>query len=148
MYSTEVRKLRIELFEAILESLNLDETHVKEKFKQGFQIIGINCYPPCLGSDNVPLLKGFLQVLIGDHMEVISNGLYKSVSHRATPSGHDTRLSIASLQSQPMDEIVELIAKLKNEENPKKYRGSSLRDFLKHHASRDTRAFIETLKVD
>ncbi|KAK4410754.1 Flavanone 3-dioxygenase 3 [Sesamum angolense] len=62
----------------------------------------------CGGSwKNVPRLKGSFQVLIGDHLEVLSNGLYKSVLHRAIPSCSDTRLSIANLHSLGMDEIVE-----------------------------------------
>ncbi|KAI3463603.1 hypothetical protein Pfo_020266 [Paulownia fortunei] len=183
-YSTEVRKLCIELFGAIMESLNLDETHLKENFEQGIQILGINCYTPCSGSSVkigipphtdhsiitvllqsapglqvidrvdggswkiVPELKGSLQVIVGDHLEVISNGLYKSGLHRAIPSCRNPRLSIANLHSLAMDEIVEPAAKLESEENPRIYRGSSLRDFLKRLASRDSRAFIETLKAN
>lgn len=87
-----------------------------------------------------------LQVFVGDHLEVMSNGLYKSVLHRALPRCNETRFSIANLLSLAMDEIVEPIAMLESAENPR-YKGSSLRDFLKHLASGDTRTFIETLKI-
>ncbi|KAL0429623.1 UNVERIFIED_CONTAM: 2-oxoglutarate-dependent dioxygenase 21, chloroplastic [Sesamum radiatum] len=176
MYATEVRKLTIQLFGAIVESLHLSETHLKQNFEQGIQILGVNSFSSCSnittgvfphtdhtlitvllqsgpglqvmdrgGSwKNVPQLKGSLHVLVGDHLEVLSNGLYKSVLHRV-PSCSDSRLSIASLQSLGMDEIVEPAGELGNE---RRYRGSSLRDFLKHLASRDTRPFIETLRIN
>ncbi|KAK4414120.1 Flavanone 3-dioxygenase 3 [Sesamum alatum] len=186
LYATEVRKLSIELFGAIMESLNLSETHLKQNFEQGIQILGINSYSPCSGPNattglpphtdhslitvllqsgpglqvidcrsnmsvgglwkNVPRLNGSFQVLVGDHLEVLSNGLYKSVVHRAIPSCSNTRLSIANLHSLRMDEIVEPAGEL--QENEGRYKGSSLRDFLKHLASRDTRPFIETLRID
>ncbi|KAL0464087.1 UNVERIFIED_CONTAM: 2-oxoglutarate-dependent dioxygenase 21, chloroplastic [Sesamum latifolium] len=178
LYATEVRKLTIQLFGAIMESLHLSETHLKQNFEQGIQILGVNSFSPCSRSDittgvlphtdhtfitlllqsgpglqimdrggswkSVPRLKGSLQVLVGDHLEVLSNGLYKSVLHRV-PSCKDTRLSIANLHSLGMDEIVEPAGELGNEG---RYRGSSLRDFLKHLASRDTRPFIETLRIN
>ncbi|KAH6819467.1 hypothetical protein C2S51_003070 [Perilla frutescens var. frutescens] len=184
IYSTEARKLCIELFGAIMESLNIDQTHLKQDFEQGIQILGMNFYSPCSESGTKKIgipphtdhsiitlllqsspglhvvdrvdgrwkslaeVKGSLQVIVGDHLEVISNGFYKSVLHRAIPSCDSARLSIANLHSLAMDEIVEPAAELEREEKQRRYRGSSLRDFLKHLASRDARNFIETLKID
>ncbi|XP_047264516.1 flavanone 3-dioxygenase 3-like [Capsicum annuum] len=42
-------------------------------------------------------LHGTLQVHVGDHLEVVSSGLYKSMVHRVT---HKTRISISSLHSR------------------------------------------------
>lgn len=184
IYSTEARKLCIEVCGAIMESLNLDQTHLKQEFEQGTQILGINCYPrsglrlstkigipphtdhsivtlllqsvPGLnilvhgrGSwERVPEHKGSLQVLVGDHLEVISNGFYRSVLHRAIPSCDGARLSIGSFHTLAMDEVVEPAAELEREGNRRRYRGSSLRDFLNHLASKDARAFIHTLKIN
>ncbi|PWA64784.1 Isopenicillin N synthase [Artemisia annua] len=52
----------------------------------------------------VPELHGALQVHVGDHVEVLSNGLYKSMVHRVTLNNERTRISIASLHSMGMDE--------------------------------------------
>ncbi|KAH9678716.1 Fe2OG dioxygenase domain-containing protein [Citrus sinensis] len=38
-------------------------------------------------------------VHVGDHLEVLSNGIYKSVVHRATLNHERTRISITSLHS-------------------------------------------------
>ncbi|KAL2489705.1 2-oxoglutarate (2OG) and Fe(II)-dependent oxygenase superfamily protein [Forsythia ovata] len=183
MYATEVRKLGIELFGAIMESLNLSPTYLKQNFEQGVQIIGINSYPPCSGSSiktgtaahtdhsiitillqSSPGLhimdrsdgawksdlktKGSLKVLVGDHLEVISNGLYKSVLHRAISSSNNcTRLSIADFHSLGMDDIVEPATELVDEDHPKRYRGSSLRDYLEHLSSKDATPFNHKIKI-
>ncbi|CAI9771586.1 unnamed protein product [Fraxinus pennsylvanica] len=183
IYATEVRKLGIELFGAIMESLNLSPTHLKQNFEHGEQIIGINSYPRCLESNiktgvaahtdhsiitillqsspglhivdrsdstwkSVCRIEGSFEIIVGDHLEVISNGLYKSVLHRAIPSSNNgSRFSIANLHSLGMDEIVEPAAKLVDEERPKRYKGSSLRDFIEHLSSKDKIPFIHTIKI-
>ncbi|MCE3051239.1 hypothetical protein HAX54_049172 [Datura stramonium] len=48
---------------------------------------------------SVPVIEGALIVLVGDHMEVLSNGRYKGAVHRATVNSEKKRLSIASLHS-------------------------------------------------
>lgn len=93
-------------------------------------------------------LKGSLKVLVGDQLEVISNGLYKSVLHRTISRCDSASFSIANLHSLGIDEVVEPATKQEREGNGQGYRGSSLRDYLKHLASRDARAFIKTLRID
>lgn len=183
-FAVEMKRLGIELVGAIMESLNLEATHLKDSIQQGRQMVAINSYPPASGSKvkmigapshsdhsiitillqsssglqvmdrtkkkwiSVPDLKGSLQILVGDHLEVLSNGKYKSVLHRVIQeSSNETRLSIASLLSLGMDEVLEPAMELVDEDHRKKYKGSSLRDFLKHLASGESKPFIETLKI-
>ncbi|TYI72316.1 hypothetical protein E1A91_D07G052900v1 [Gossypium mustelinum] len=98
----------------------------------------------------VPELHGALQVHIGDHFEVMSNGVYKSVVHRATLNSEKTRISIASLHSLGMDDKMETANELIDEQNPKRYKESSFRDFLDFLANNDIadgKHFIDTLKI-
>lgn len=97
---------------------------------------------------SVPVIKGSLLVLVGDLMEVLSNGKYKAILHRVIrTSGDEARLSIASFQSLGMDEILEPATKQVNEEHPKRYKGCCLRDYLKHRDSGESKPFIETVKI-
>ncbi|KAG5558262.1 hypothetical protein RHGRI_008260 [Rhododendron griersonianum] len=184
-YAAEVRKLALEIMEAITESLGIGAKYLSNKMEKGMQVMALNCYPPfpqpglALGvpphSDHscltillqsttgleildtedgkwraVPELKGTLQVLVGDHVEVLSNGRYKSVVHRATLHKERTRISIASLHSLGMDEKMETAKELVDEEHPKGYKESSFRDFLNLLAKNDIaegKGFIETLKI-
>lgn len=98
----------------------------------------------------VPELHGALQVRIGDHFEVMSNGVYKSVVHRATLNGEKTRVSIASLHRLGMDDKMETANELIDEQNPKRDKESSFRDFLDFLANKDIadgKHFIDTLKI-
>lgn len=54
----------------------------------------------------LPHQHGSLCVHVGNHLEVISNGLYKSVVHKVSANRGSTRVSIASLHSLSMDEKV------------------------------------------
>ncbi|XAR66081.1 Flavanone 3-dioxygenase [Bertholletia excelsa] len=184
-YTTELRKLALEITGAITESLGLGPNYIGPKMEEGMQVMAVNCYPPCPepalalglpphsdyscltillqsrpglqimdGEDGkwreVREIKGALQVHVGDHMEVLSNGLYKSVMHRATLNGDRTRVSIASLHSFGMDEKMEAAEELVGEEGKKRYKGSSFRDFLKFLAKNDLtegKNFIDTLKI-
>lgn len=47
-----------------------------------------------------------LHVHIGDHLEVLSNGRYKSVIHRAILNSEQKRISIASIHNLSMEDKV------------------------------------------
>ncbi|XP_075111271.1 flavanone 3-dioxygenase 3-like isoform X2 [Nicotiana tabacum] len=94
-------------------------------------------------------LQGTLQVHVGDHLEVLSNGLYKSVVHRVTLNSQKTRISVSSLHSLGMDEKMETAKELEDEEYPKRYKESSFSDFLKFLHENDIgqgSSFLMTLK--
>lgn len=55
---------------------------------------------------SVPLIEGALIVQLGDQIEVMSKGQYKSVVHQATVSAENKRLSIASLHSLPLNKKI------------------------------------------
>ncbi|XP_043697846.1 2-oxoglutarate-dependent dioxygenase 21, chloroplastic [Telopea speciosissima] len=96
-------------------------------------------------------VQGTLQVHVGDHLEVLSNGLYKSVIHRVTLNSQRTRFSLASLHSLAIDEKMECAEELVDEQlRPRGYKGSSFRDFLNFLSANDIakgQSFIETLKI-
>ncbi|KAE8735015.1 putative Blue copper protein precursor [Hibiscus syriacus] len=98
----------------------------------------------------IPEIRRTLQVHVGDHFEVLSNGIYKSAVHRATLNSESTRISIASLHSLGMDDKMEAAEELVDEQNPQRYRESSFRDFLDFLASDDIvdgKRFIDTLRA-
>ncbi|KAJ4706522.1 2-oxoglutarate (2OG) and Fe(II)-dependent oxygenase superfamily protein [Melia azedarach] len=184
-YSTEVRKLALELMGAITESLGIGPTYLGKKMDEGMQVMIVNCYPPCpqpdvalglpphsdyscltivlqstqglqiLDKDDgawkmVPEIHGALQVHVGDHLEVLSNGIYKSVVHRAILNREKTRISIASLHSLGMDEKMETAKELVDEKHPKGYNESSFNDFLSFFSRNDVsvgESFLNTLRI-
>ncbi|KAG5555820.1 hypothetical protein RHGRI_006462 [Rhododendron griersonianum] len=97
----------------------------------------------------VPLIEGALVVQVGDQMEVMSNGRYKSVLHRATLNKERTRISIASLHSLALEKKVRPAPELIDDEHPLAYNEGSLKSFLDHISGNDFRKkgrYIDTLK--
>ncbi|XP_073365417.1 flavanone 3-dioxygenase 3-like [Aegilops tauschii subsp. strangulata] len=44
-FATELRRVALQLMEAILEGLGLGKDYQHEKFEQGLQLMSVNCYP-------------------------------------------------------------------------------------------------------
>jgi isopenicillin N synthase-like dioxygenase len=97
----------------------------------------------------VPFVDGALVVQLGDQMEVLSNGKYKSVIHRATVNGNEKRFSIVSLHSFAMDKKMGPAVQLVDDEHPKCYKEFSFREFLEFLSSNDVSKgrFLDTLKL-
>ncbi|EOA28529.1 hypothetical protein CARUB_v10024745mg [Capsella rubella] len=99
----------------------------------------------------VPYIEGALIVQLGDQMEVMSNGIYKSVIHRVTVNKDVRRLSFASLHSLPLHKKISPAAKLVNGNNDNAepaYGEFSFNDFLEYISSNDfiQQRFIDTIK--
>ncbi|KAI9109320.1 hypothetical protein K1719_019664 [Acacia pycnantha] len=96
----------------------------------------------------VPFLEGAVFVLLGDQMEVLSNGIYKSVIHQAVSSDKN-RVSIVSNNSFALEEKVRPAPFLINEERASLYEECSVKDFFDFLSSSDHKQkirFIDTLK--
>ncbi|RWR87332.1 protein DMR6-LIKE OXYGENASE 1-like protein [Cinnamomum micranthum f. kanehirae] len=97
----------------------------------------------------VPAIDGVLLVHVGDHLEVMSNGRYKSVVHRATVNAEKRRISIASLHSFAMEKKVRPVPQLVDDQHPLAYGDISFKDFLdflSRHAI-TKKGFIETVRL-
>ncbi|XP_010545149.1 PREDICTED: protein DOWNY MILDEW RESISTANCE 6 [Tarenaya hassleriana] len=110
---------------------------------QGLQVMDHNNNWIC-----VPYIEGALIVQLGDQIEVMSNGIYKSIIHRVTLSRDVKRLSFASLHSLPLHRKIKPSPKLVNEKNPAAYGEFSFNDFLNYISSNNftQQRFIDTLK--
>ncbi|KAG5526051.1 hypothetical protein RHGRI_032369 [Rhododendron griersonianum] len=77
-----------------------------------------------------PLPNSFL-VNTGDHLEILSNGRYKSIKHRAVVNNKATRISIASPLGPSLDTVVSPAPELMERENrPAAYLPMKYKDFM------------------
>ncbi|KAK7295283.1 hypothetical protein RJT34_18189 [Clitoria ternatea] len=97
----------------------------------------------------VPFVEGALVVQLGDQMEVLSNGQYKSIIHRATVNGDEKRFSIASLHSFALERKMGPALELVDDQHPKAYKEFCFRDFLDFISNNDITKgrFIDTLRI-
>ncbi|KAK9270918.1 hypothetical protein L1049_026505 [Liquidambar formosana] len=83
-----------------------------------------------------PLPNAFL-VNTGDHMEIVTNGKYRSVVHRAVLNNKATRISIATGHGPPLDATVSPAPELiDSQSHPPAYRGIKYREYMELQQSK------------
>lgn len=70
-----------------------------------------------------------LIVHIGDQIEILSNGKYKSVLHRSTVDKEKARMSWPVFLEPPAEFVVGPVPQLIDEENPPKYKAKKFKDY-------------------
>ncbi|TVU02462.1 hypothetical protein EJB05_52050, partial [Eragrostis curvula] len=98
---------------------------------------------------NVPSRPNTLLVNLGDSMEIMNNGIFKSPVHRVVTNAEKERISLAVFYGVDGDKMLEPAAGLLDENRPAGYRAIAIKDFvagLHEHFSRGKR-FIESLKI-
>ncbi|RZC43466.1 hypothetical protein C5167_036411 [Papaver somniferum] len=79
---------------------------------------------------SVPCVPGALLVNIGDSLQVMSNGIFKSPWHRAVTNSERTRISLGNFYFPHHDREIEPVASLIDYSNPRKYDKVKMKDFL------------------
>ncbi|RWV78780.1 hypothetical protein GW17_00060196 [Ensete ventricosum] len=95
-----------------------------------------------------PVPNAFV-VNVGDHLEIFSNGRYRSVLHRVLVNSSRSRLSVASLHSLPFDSVVRPSPELVDDENPRMYVDTDFAAFLDYMSSCEPQRknFVESRKL-
>ncbi|KAE9600812.1 hypothetical protein Lal_00011321 [Lupinus albus] len=99
---------------------------------------------------HVPPVSGALVINIGDALQIISNGRYKSIEHRVTTNESNTRVSVPIfVNPSPSDVIGPLPEVLANGEK-QIYKNVLYSDYVKHffRKAHDGKMTIEYVKID
>ncbi|KAE8776961.1 Protein SRG1 [Hordeum vulgare] len=97
---------------------------------------------------NVPIVPTALVVNIGDVMEILSNGFFKSLMHRVVTNTEKERLSLAMFYSLDMEMDIEPVPDLLDDKRPPRYKIKN-----KDYIAKQTYIFatgkqtIDTLKI-
>ncbi|KAJ9175466.1 hypothetical protein P3X46_014017 [Hevea brasiliensis] len=96
-----------------------------------------------------PIPNSFV-VNVGDHLEIFSNGRYKSVLHRVLVNPSQSRISIASLHSLPFSCAIRPSPKLINDANRKRYKDTDFASFMEYITACEhkNKNFLESRKLD
>ncbi|KAF6166818.1 hypothetical protein GIB67_005694 [Kingdonia uniflora] len=92
--------------------------------------------------------KSYL-VNTADHIEILSNGKYKSVLHRAVVNEKCTRMSVAVQHGPSLETFVTPAFELVNKENPAAYHGMKYKDYVEQQqsGSLNGKSCLERLRV-
>ncbi|KAI4313623.1 hypothetical protein L6164_026586 [Bauhinia variegata] len=83
-----------------------------------------------------PLPNAFI-VNIGDILEILTNGIYRSIEHRATVNSEKERISIATFYSPKLDGEIGPAPSLVSAEKPALFRRIGIADYFKGYFSRE-----------
>ncbi|KAM0952587.1 putative thebaine 6-O-demethylase [Dioscorea sansibarensis] len=98
---------------------------------------------------HVKPLPNSLLVNTGDHMEIVSNGRYKSVLHRAEVNGKSTRMSIATVIGPSLEAIVAPVPQLVEHDHHLAFKGMRYKDFMEQQQAnpRKEKSMLDLLRV-
>ncbi|KAI4319537.1 hypothetical protein MLD38_033123 [Melastoma candidum] len=90
-----------------------------------------------------------LVINVGDHLEIFSNGRYKSVLHRVLANSTQHRVSVASIHTLSSNRTIRPSPSLVDDANPPRYKDTDFASFLDYVSSREpkNKDFLESRKV-
>ncbi|KAK4859075.1 hypothetical protein QYF36_026404 [Acer negundo] len=95
-----------------------------------------------------PLPNAFI-INIGDVLEILSNGTYRSIEHRATVNSLKERISVATFCSPKMDGEIGPAPSLVTLETPAMFKRISVVDYIKGLFSRkiDGKSYLDAMRI-
>ncbi|XP_049371159.1 protein SRG1-like [Solanum verrucosum] len=95
-------------------------------------------------------LPNALIVNIGDMMEIVSNGVYRSIEHRATVNSNEERLSVATFYNINLESELGPAHSLIGPHNPPIFRRVSVHKYLQDFFARklDGKSYLDFMKVE
>ncbi|MCO5600908.1 hypothetical protein L7F22_055025 [Adiantum nelumboides] len=85
---------------------------------------------------DVPSIPNSLIVMLGDQIEIMTNGYYKSVEHRVVTNQAEPRMSVACFYGPNEHEVVKPLDQFVTPDCPIMYKETIFSDYLKHAFSR------------
>ncbi|KAL5715841.1 hypothetical protein ACHQM5_017608 [Ranunculus cassubicifolius] len=172
-YSKELKKLAILILDKMAESLNIDGKEMEDLFNDGGQtpeqVIGLTPH-----SDNSALTillqlnetEGLqirkdgkwipvkpspdsFVVNIGNIMEIVSNGVYRSIEHRVMVNSSKERLSVATFYTPKLDAKIGPASSLISADNPAMFRTLPPEKYYKDFFARklDGKSYLDSIRI-
>lgn len=94
----------------------------------------------------VPAIPNAFVVNLGDQIQVLSNGRFKSVHHRVVTNTVHPRVSMAMFQGPNLETIIGPIKELIDEKNPHRYRNYRYSEFIEEFSKQvGTRRMVKEI---
>ncbi|CAN1283324.1 Protein SRG1 [Linum perenne] len=138
-YSAALKILAMKILNQMAKALRMDEKDMKVLFEEeGWQQFRMNYYPPC------PLI-----VNVGDILEIVSNGVYRSIEHRATVNSEKERISVGTFLSPRLDGEIGPAPSLVTPNSPAQFRRISVPDYFKGYFSRELigKSYVDVMRI-
>ncbi|XP_055803660.1 uncharacterized protein LOC129872804 [Solanum dulcamara] len=96
-----------------------------------------------------PLPNAFI-INIGDILEIVTNGAYRSIEHRAMVNSEKERLSIATFYNTKLDGQICPAPSIISAKNPAKFRSIGAADYFRGLFSRklDKKSYLDVMRIE
>ncbi|KAI9192630.1 hypothetical protein LWI28_025744 [Acer negundo] len=95
----------------------------------------------------VPVIPHALVVNLGDQMQIMSNGIYKSPMHRVVTNTEKLRISVASFIEPDPDNEIGPVEHLIDEQRPRLYRNVKNYGIINYECYQKGLVVLETVQV-
>nr|KYP57139.1 Protein SRG1 [Cajanus cajan] len=97
----------------------------------------------------IPLPNAFV-VNVGDILEIITNGIYRSIEHRATVNSEKERVSIATFYSPRHDAVIGPWPSLITKQTPPQFKRIQTMEYFKNFFARklEGKAYRDALRIE
>ncbi|PUZ61954.1 hypothetical protein GQ55_4G319500 [Panicum hallii var. hallii] len=177
-YTSKSKKIKCIVLRAMARLLELDDDYFLNQFRNRAPVtVRINHYLPCPRPDlvlgfkphsddgvlatllvdilrdgmwyNVPTKPHALPINVGDFMEVMSNGMFRSPVHRVVASAAKERISLARFYSLDPEHEIKPAAGLLRDGQPALYKEVKTKDYMAGFYQRFARGtrVIESMKI-
>ncbi|KAL9437988.1 hypothetical protein AB3S75_023787 [Citrus x aurantiifolia] len=151
VYSMELNSLAMNLILKMGKVLNIKDEEMKNFFENGLQINevgGLQIKKDGVWIPVTPLPNAFI-VNIGDIMEIITNGKYRSIEHRVTVNSVQERLSIGTFYYTRYDGEVYPASSLISEKAPALFRRLTVEEYLSGRFAQELRgkSYLDVLRI-
>ncbi|KAL9437996.1 hypothetical protein AB3S75_023792 [Citrus x aurantiifolia] len=158
VYSMELKTLAENLISKMGEVLNIKDEEMREFFENGVQGMRINYYPPCPQPEKVmglsphsdaAALTILLQLNEVEGLQIITNGTYRSIEHRAVVNSVRERLSVATVYSVRYDGEVYPASSLISQKTPPLFRRVRIEEYFRSRYARELRgkSQLDSLRI-
>ncbi|KAI3841879.1 hypothetical protein MKW92_038076 [Papaver armeniacum] len=180
-YAVGLKKLTVTILEQMAKALKMDSNEMRELFSDCYQSMRLNYYPPCSKAEQVlgfsphsdadaltivlqlneteglqirkdgnwvpvkPIHNALLSTLI------VSNGVYRSIEHRAVVNSTNERLSIAAFHSTNLDaELGPAHSLINPPHKPALFRRAAVETYFKNFFARklDGKSYLDSMRID
>ncbi|KAI3855302.1 hypothetical protein MKX03_015655 [Papaver bracteatum] len=95
-----------------------------------------------------PLPDAFI-INVGDVLEVITNGIYRSVNHRGVVNSTKERVSIATFHNTRLESEIGPVSSLITPETPALFKRGRFADLMKQNLSKklDGKTFLDSMRI-
>nr|POE48439.1 codeine o-demethylase [Quercus suber] len=138
-YLLESQRLAMQLFGYLGELLEMEMGEMEELFEDGMQSMRMTYYPPCPQPE----------LVVGDILEILSNGLYNSIEHRANVNSEKERISIAMFFNPKFEAEFGPASSMLNPNNPPLFRRVGMEKYVKDFFSRSLngRTYLDYMRI-